>query len=129
MMVRPNSRPATSRSFGEVSWRTRRWTMLAVSALLTVAHHAALAQAANASSNQAVTTEEKVQRLTAAVAQAQTQMEAYQRQLQDMQKQLSALQSQLAAEKGSVPTPSATPQSTTASGSSASYGSGNALED
>jgi hypothetical protein len=92
-------------------------------------HHAAGAQTAKASSNPAETTEEKVQRLTAAVAQSQAQMEAYQRQLQDMQKQLSALQSQLAAEKGSVPVPLATPQSTTASGSSASNASSNALED
>lgn len=104
--------------------------MLAVTALLAVpTHHAAVAQTANASPAPSETTEEKVQQLTAAVAQAQAQMEAYQKQLQDMQKQLSALQSQLAAEKGSVPGPSAAPQSTTASGTSASRASSTALED
>lgn len=130
MIVRPKLRHAASRPLGEASWRARRWTVLAVGVLLTMlAHHAAVAQTANASSLPAGTTEEKIQRLAAAVAQAQAQMEAYQTQLQDMQKQLSALQNQLAAEKSSAPVPSATPQSTTASGSSASNASSNTLED
>ncbi len=129
MIARPTPRSAASRQFSEAAWRARRWSVLAVTALLAVpAHHAAVAQTAYASSNPAETTEEKVQRLTAAVAQAQRQMEAYQKQLQDMQKELSALQSQLAAEKGSVLVPSATPQSTAASGTSASNAS-STLED
>jgi uncharacterized coiled-coil protein SlyX len=127
MIVRPKLRNAASRPLDEASWRARRWTAFAVGVLLTVfAHHAAVPQTANASSPPAGTTEEKIQRLAAAVAQAQTQMEAYQKQLQDMQKQLSALQNQLAAEKSSVPS---TPQSATASGSSASNASSSMLED
>ena len=130
MTARPTPRPAASRPFSEASWRARRWTVLAVGVLLTVpTHHAVVAQNAYASSNPAETTEEKVQRLTAAVAQAQAQMETYQKQLQDMQKQLLALQSQLAAEKGTVPVPSAAPQSTAASGTSASNASSNTVED
>ena len=43
-------------------------------------------------------TEDRVQRLTTAVAQAQAQMTAYQTQMLELQRQLAALQQQLAAE-------------------------------
>jgi hypothetical protein len=131
MIACPKPRHAALKAFDEVSWRTQRWTALAVAVLLTLLmHHAAVAQTTNASSTPVETTEEKVQRLAAAVVQAQAQMEAYQKQLQDMQKQLSALQNQLAAEKGSAPTPLAAPQNTAeGSTSSASNASSSALED
>jgi hypothetical protein len=130
MMVCRKSRHVALKPFGKASWQTRRWTALAVAVLLAlVVHRAAVAQSANASPTSAGATEEKVQRLAAAVAQAQAQMEAYQKQLQDMQKQLSVLQNQLAAEKSPVPELLATPQSTTANGSSASNASTDALAD
>jgi len=67
------------------------------------------------------TTEEKVQRLTSAVTQAQAQMNAYQNQLLELQKQLVALQQQLAAEKKgtpAVPAPVAAQPSETAESTS-----------
>jgi hypothetical protein len=45
------------------------------------------------------TIEQKVERLTAAVAQAEAQMKTYQKQLLELQQQLTALQQQMAAEK------------------------------
>ena len=53
------------------------------------------------------TTEQKVEKLTEAVAQAQKQMEAYQQQMTDLQQQLVALRRELAAEN-SAPTSSPT---------------------
>jgi hypothetical protein len=57
-----------------------------------------------APSHSSETTEELVQRLTAAVSQAQLQMSAYQQQLKSLQDQLAALQQKVALEKapGSV---------------------------
>jgi hypothetical protein len=52
------------------------------------------------------TTEERVQKLTAAVAQVQSQMNAYQTQLQELQRQLSELQMELAKEKSAGTAPS-----------------------
>jgi hypothetical protein len=49
------------------------------------------------------TTEQKVERLTAAVSQVQAQMEANQKLLLDLQKQLATLQQQMAAEKAAPP--------------------------
>jgi hypothetical protein len=79
----------------------------------------ASAQYAAAPSAPSETTEQKVQRLTAAVAHAQAQMDAYQKQLQDMQKELSALQNELAAEKGTAPASPAVPQNATPGSTSA----------
>jgi hypothetical protein len=62
------------------------------------------------------TTEQKVERLAAAVAQAQSQMEAYQKELLELRQQLTALRQQMAAETAGSP-PSA--QTTTANGGSA----------
>lgn len=70
------------------------------------------------------TTQEKVRKLTAAVQQIQTQMNAYQSQLQELQKQLSTLQQELAAEQAGTaaaappPKASATPSSQRASSAS-----------
>jgi uncharacterized coiled-coil protein SlyX len=82
-----------------------------------------------AQSTPAETTEEKVQRLTTAVAQAQAQMKAYQDQLQELQKQLAALQQQLAAEKVGGPPPAATPQPVIAGESSSQGASATSLEE
>lgn len=49
------------------------------------------------------TTEQKVERLAAAVSQVQAQMEANQKLLIELQKQLAALQLQMAAERGASP--------------------------
>jgi len=59
------------------------------------------------------TTEQKVQRLTAAVVQAQAQMGAYQKQLQDLQQQLAILLQQMNAEKSGAPAPLLAPPQTT----------------
>jgi hypothetical protein len=83
---------------------TTRWVAIAAAMLLSnLAGERASAQYAPAPSTPSETTEQKVQRLTAAVARAQAQMDAYQKQLQDMQKELSALQNELAVEKGTAP--------------------------
>jgi uncharacterized coiled-coil protein SlyX len=97
---------------------TGRRAALAVAMLLSTLP-GALAQGAPAPPAPAETTEQKVERLTAAVASAQTQMDAYQKQLQDMQKELSALQNELAAEKGAVSPVPVAPQNASASSTSA----------
>lgn len=50
------------------------------------------------------TTEQKLEHLTAAMTQAQAQMEAYQKQLIELRQQLAALQQQMAAEKSASST-------------------------
>lgn len=60
----------------------------------------AFCQSADAAKS--LTTEEKIGKLTAALAQVQTQINAYQGQLQDLQKQLNALQQELATEKAAT---------------------------
>jgi uncharacterized coiled-coil protein SlyX len=106
----------------------RRATFAAAVLLSVIPRGVAFGQdAATAPPLPAETTEQKVQRLTAAVASTQAQMDAYQKQLQEMQKELSALQKELAAEKGTVVTPPPTP-STTAS-TSAPSASAATLED
>jgi uncharacterized coiled-coil protein SlyX len=75
------------------------------------------------------TPEEKLQRLSSAVAQAQAQMNAYQNQLQELQKQLVVLQQQLATERSGTPAPIAAPPAA-AIGESTSQGpSAASLED
>ena len=66
------------------------------------------AQTEPARPNAQQTTEQRVERLTAAVTQAQAQIEAYQNQLSDLREQLSTLKQQMATEKGSS-MPPATP--------------------
>lgn len=76
------------------------------------------------------TTEQRVQKLTAAVAQAQAQMNAYQSQLMELQKQLVALQQQLAAEKsGAAPAPTPPPQIAQPPESSSQAASADSLEE
>ena len=83
---------------------TTRWVAIAVAMLLSnLAGERVSAQYSPAPSAPSETTEQKVQRLTAAVARAQAQMDAYQKQLQDMQKELSTLQNELAVQKGTAP--------------------------
>jgi ribosomal protein L29 len=57
------------------------------------------AQDSSAQNTPPETSERKIERLTAAVAQAQAQMETYQKQLLELQQQLTALKQQLADEK------------------------------
>ncbi len=62
-----------------------------------------LAQSAAGQTARPETTEQKIAHLTAAVAQAQAQLEANQKQLLELRKQLEALQQQMAAEKAVAP--------------------------
>src|ERR1700758_1449495 len=110
-------------------WPAGRRATLAAAVLLSVLP-CGVAFGQDAATGQplpAETTEQKVQRLTAAVANTQTQMDAYQKQLQEMQKELSALQKELAAEKGAVVAPPSTPSTTTST--SALSASAATLED
>lgn len=101
-----------------------QWAVLALAVLLSARlDRVAFAQSATAPSVPPETTEQKVQQLTAAVARAQSQMDAYQKQLQEMQRQLSELQSQLAVEKANVPAPAVSPQTPSASASAAALAS------
>jgi len=59
------------------------------------------AQGGPVQTNTEQTTEQRVEHLTAAMTQAQAQIEAYQRQLLDLREQLTALKRQMAAEKAS----------------------------
>jgi hypothetical protein len=109
----------------------RRWAAFAVVVLLsTLPGSVAIAQDTTAPPAPRETAEQEVQRLTAAVARAQTQMDAYQQQLQDLKKQLSALQNEVAGEKGTGSAPSAAAASPAASSSSAAAsGSTGAIEE
>jgi len=74
------------------------------------------------------TTEQKIDRLTAAVAQAQTQMDSYQKELLELRQQIIALRQQMAAENAATPT--ATPPATANAGSAeAASGSSATLEE
>jgi hypothetical protein len=98
-----------------------RWAVIVVAVLLSSRlDRVASAQATATAPVPAETTEQKVQQLTAAVAHAQSQMDAYQKQLQEMQKQLSELQNQLTAEKTNLAAPATTPQNPSASASAGS---------
>jgi phage shock protein A len=130
MILWPKSRDEELKAAAEASCRAGRWSTLVAAMLLSaIVNHSAAAQNAKASSTTFETTEQKVERLTAAVASAQLQMKLYEKQLQDMQNQLSALKDQLTAEKSTNPAPLATPQNTAANSSSASNASGSVLED
>ena len=72
------------------------------------------------------TTEQKIEKLTEVVAQAQKQMEAYQNQMSEMQKQLMALKKELAAEK---PAPNAAKEPATASATPADTTNGAAISE
>jgi uncharacterized coiled-coil protein SlyX len=112
-----------------VPWPAGRRATFVAAVLLSVIPRGVVfgQEAATAPPLPAETTEQKVQRLTAAVANTQTQMDAYQKQLQEMQKELSALQKELAAEKGAVVAPLSTPSTTTST--SAPSASAATLED
>jgi len=86
------------------------------------------AQAGSAQATAPETTEQKIDRLTAAVAQAQTQMDAYQKELLELRRQLTALQQQMAAEKAaSRPAPQPAPAN--AGGAQAASGAPATLEE
>jgi hypothetical protein len=73
------------------------------------------------------TTELKLEHLTAAMAQAQAQMEAYQKQLIELRQQLAVLQLQMAAEKAASP-PAAHPATANAGSAGASSGTPASIE-
>ncbi len=112
-----------------VLWPAGRRATLAAAVLLSVIPRGVVfaQDAAITPPLPAETTEQKVQRLTAAVAGTQAQMEAYQKQLQEMQKELSALQKELAAEKSTVVAPPSAPSTTVST--SAPSASAATLED
>jgi hypothetical protein len=74
------------------------------------------AQSEPGQTNTQQTTEQKVERLTAAVAQAQAQIETYQNQLIELRQQLDMLKQQMAAEKG-ITSPTTPPTNTAATAS------------
>ncbi len=78
------------------------------------------AQSANGDAASPETTEQKVEHLSAAITQAETQMEAYQKQLIELRRQLAELQKQVAAEKGSSATTPPPAQSNTGNAQSSS---------
>ncbi len=112
-----------------VLWPAGRRATFAAAVLLSVIPRGVVfgQDAATTPPLPAETTEQKVQRLTAAVASTQAQMDAYQKQLQEMQNELSALQKELAAEKGAVVAPPSTPSATAST--SAPSASAATLED
>src|SRR3954453_4858258 len=120
-----NAKQRNARGKSHEEWPAGRCVALAVAMLLSTG---AVAQDATAPSVAPETTEQKVERLTAAVARTQAQMDAYQKQLQGMQKELSALQSELAAEKAAAPAPSV-PQNATAAPAASTSASAATLED
>jgi hypothetical protein len=116
-MIRPiQSRRAVLRPGRILCAAVPRVTLTAVvSSVLTI--HTAIAQNAPASS-QAL--EQKVQRLTDAVAHTQTQLEVYQKQLQQLQEQLAEVQRQLAEQKASAVSPGTGTTPVTQAGNSSS---------
>jgi uncharacterized coiled-coil protein SlyX len=77
----------------------------------------------------AETIEQKVDRLTTALAHTQSQVEAYQNQLQDLKKQLSELQQQLAAEKPATTVAPATSPLNSSTASQSASSSRDAIQD
>lgn len=75
-----------------------------------------------------LTTEQKVEKLTAAVAQAQLQMETYQKELIELRQQLAALQQQMAAEKASL-SPAPLPATANAGNAEAAAAGAASLEE
>ncbi len=103
MRMRVNSEVGErARIVGGIS-RGERLVMTAM--LLILGCHSVLlrAQTGSAQATAPETAEQKIDRLTAAVAQAQAQMDAYQKELLELRRQLTALQQQMAAEKAASP--------------------------
>jgi hypothetical protein len=94
-----------ARVFGEVLQRER--LVLALLLLLSCWNAPVRAQSASENTTATPSTEQKLDRLTAAIAQAQAQMDSYQKQLLELQGELIALKRQMTAE-GSSATQSAT---------------------
>jgi len=84
------------------------------------------AQTLAAQSVPTASTEEKVQRLTAAVAQVEAQMLANQKQLQELRQELAALREQMAADKSS---PAALPEPSTFNTSASAATPGDTLDE
>ena len=86
------------------------------------------AQTGSAQATAPETTEQKIDRLTAAMAQAQAQMETYQKELLELRQQLTALQQQMAAEKAAS-RPAEQPAPASAGGAEAASGAPATLEE
>ena len=109
-----------------VSGTIQKWGVV-IAVLLFPVLTVRLGMAQNAPSPETI--EQKVERLTAALAHTQSQVEAYQNQLQDLKKQLSELQQQLAAEKPATTASQPTPPSNSSSTSQSASTSRNAIQD
>jgi len=98
--------------------------------LLFLSCQCALARGQSAAGQTAApeTTEQKIDRLTAAVTQAQAQMEAYQQQLLELRQQLMALQEQMAAEKAAA-LPAAQAATSDKAGAAAATGASATIEE
>jgi uncharacterized coiled-coil protein SlyX len=95
-----------SKTSGEeriVAGRWRRRCIVAAAMLVCLQNSHVGAQSATEQTSAPGTMEQKVEALTAAVTQAQAQMDAYQKQIADLRQQLAALKQQMAAEKGIAP--------------------------
>lgn len=126
--MRVNStRGEEARVFGNTPLAER---VVLVAILLFFCHQSPPGRAQSGSGQTAApkTTEQRVERLTAAVAQAQAQMESYQEQLLELRQQLSALQLQMAAEK-QISSSQTQPASANAGGAEASSGGQGTLEE
>jgi hypothetical protein len=116
-----------ARIFGNLPWR-ERLALAAILLLFGCQSSPAWAQSEAGQTVEPETTEQKVERLAAAVAQAQIQMEAYQKQLLEMRQQLLVLQQQMAAEKAVSPSVTE-PATANAGGAQAASGAPAAIEE
>jgi hypothetical protein len=122
-----STRGEEARVFGKTP-RAERVVLVAI--LLFLCHRGPFVRAQSGSGQASApeTTEQKVERLTAAVTRAQAQMDAYQEQLLELRQELSTLQLQMAAEKGISP-PATQPASANAGKAEASSGGEATLEE
>lgn len=116
-----------SRIVGGIS-RGERLVLAAMLLFLGFQSFLLRAQTGSAQATAPETAEQKIDRLTAAVAQAQAQMETYQKDLLDLRRQLTALQQQMAAEKAAS-RPAGQPAPANAGGADAASGAPATLEE
>jgi hypothetical protein len=117
--MRTNSQSTLKkRIFGYLLRRER--TAIVATVLLLCFHNAhGRAQSHTEESKAPETTEQKVEQLTAALAQAEARMEAYQNELLELRQQLTALKEQMVSEKDILP-PATQPSSANAASSESS---------
>jgi uncharacterized coiled-coil protein SlyX len=108
--------------------RVQRLSLVTVLLILYCPASLAWAQIGAAQPAVPETTEQKIDHLTAALAQAQTQMENYQKQLLELRQLLAALQQQVAAEKA-ISTPARLPATANTTGTEVSAVNAVSLEE